>query len=456
MFDRAPAPRPPTPWQADPTLFEAATVEGFAAWHIQPLQGELSDGARAALARFEAQQAALTEADAPAPAAPLPVEPFKPGLPSVVTHFVPDVHVPLGQTLRGSAAVPPPPVVQDEPFAEPALPAQAEPALPAQAESAVAEDSESALSEDEATQPEPLPDAAAEPLQASAGSDATATEPDPSCAVEMVAPPESDTAPAATEADLADDGVLAAQALAELECERAESLAAQAQPVGIDPEEAARREAEQYQIGREDGERAAREAMAQEVNAQRTVLAGVAQELHALLQDPSAFFEPLKRLAMHLAEQITLTQWQSSTQTLEALIRRCLDTLDPIHQGAVILELHPLDQQRLQAAAPALIQGMRLQADESLRMGSVRVYANDTVVEDLIEHRLSAIVRSLHIDASAWQQRSLLLREHSETALQALVLPEAPLPPDAEPPTPVEAPADPQAPSAAEDDDVHP
>jgi len=50
------------------------------------------------------------------------------------------------------------------------------------------------------------------------------------------------------------------------------------------------------------------------------------------------------------------------------------------------------------------------------------------VVEDLIEHRLQAMVRSLSIDAQAWEQRSLLLREPR---------------------------VDTETPSAAEDDDVH-
>ena len=239
---------------------------------------------------------------------------------------------------------------------------------------------------------------------------AVAAEPPTETDIEVEPPaphaPE-DSAVSATEADLADEDVIAADALAEVEQERAESLAAQAQPVGIDPEEVARREAEQYQC---------------------TVLAGVAQELHALLQSPSDLFEPLKRMALHLAEQITLTQWQSSTQTLEVLIQRCLDALDHATHGAVVVELHPLDKARLQQAAPELIRGMRLEANDALRVGSVRLYANDTVVEDLIEHRLQAMVRSLNIDAQAWEQRSLLLREPS---------------------------VDTETPSAAADDDVH-
>ena len=405
MFDRALAQRPPTAWQADPTLFEGATGSDFAAWRIAPLQGELSALSREALARFDAEQAAAAEPDAAA-ATVAPAPPFKPGLPAVVTHFVPDVHVPVGQTLR-----PDPPA--------PTVPEPARDTLAAPEAQALTTEATSPAETTEA--PHPTDPQAPEGGDGLALADAPApeaeadwAEPEPALDGEVERVVAQDAAAEATEADLAGEDVIAAEALAEVERERAESLASQAQPTGIDPDEVARREAEQYQLGRAEGERAAREALEQEVQAQRTVLAAVAQDLHALLQHPREFFEPLKRLAMHVAEQITLTQWQSSTQTLEALIRRCLDTLDHANQGAVVVELHPLDLGRLQQAAPESIRGMRLEANDALRMGSVRLYANDAMVEDLIEHRLSAIVRGLHIDEQAWQQRSLLLREPAD------------------------------------------
>ena len=446
MFDRALAPRPPTAWQADPALFEGASASGFAAWRIAPLQGELSDLSREALARFEADLQADAPEDtssAPATSAEAQALPFKPGLASIVTAFVPDVHVPIGQTRREPAADVPaaPAEPREQAFAREGEDTEHPAAEFEHAAERGVSDSEAPLPQ--ATDTDANPDDGSAPESAALGAatelaqeapsndEAVATDERAELAVEADCPAPSlpeDPAASVTEADLADDDVIAPDALAEVEQERAESLAAQAQPVGIDPEEVARREAEHYQLGREEGERAAREAMEQEVNAQRTVLASVAQDLHALLQNPTEFFEPLKRLALHLAEQITLTQWQSSTQTLEALIQRCLDTLDHATQGAVVVELHPLDKARLQQAAPELIHGMRLDANDALRVGSVRLYANDTVVEDLIEHRLQAIVRSLHIDAQAWEPRSLLLREPN---------------------------ADTETPSAPEDDDVH-
>jgi flagellar biosynthesis/type III secretory pathway protein FliH len=183
---------------------------------------------------------------------------------------------------------------------------------------------------------------------------------------------------------------------------------------GVDPEEVAQREAEKFAEGLaqgiEQGERQAREAMQQEVQAQCTVLANVTQELHALLKDSKAFYEPMKRLAMHLAEQIVKSELKTSTHAIEQLIQHCLNELDHPAQGLVVLELNPEDKARLQAQSPDLIQGMRLEAVQDMQPGSVRLFANDTVIEDLIEHRLDALAESMLADVATWKAKSALAK----------------------------------------------
>ncbi len=161
-------------------------------------------------------------------------------------------------------------------------------------------------------------------------------------------------------------------------------------------------------LGLAEGEQAAREALAQEMAAQRVVFENAAHELQALLQDSAKFFEPLKRLALHIAEQVVMGELQTSTKAIERLVQRCLDELDhPVH-GAVVLELHPDDKTRLQDQAPDFVKGMRLEAVHDMQPGSVRVFANDTVVEDLVENRLAAMARAMHVDEAAWLERSVL------------------------------------------------
>lgn len=226
------------------------------------------------------------------------------------------------------------------------------------------------------------------------------------------------------EAELTEEDVIAPQAMADAEDEMEQAAvdaalqASVTAPVvdGVDPEEVLRREAEQYQLGLAEGERLAREAMAQEIAAQRTVMEGVTQQLHALLQNPQQFFEPLKRLAVHVAEQVALKDMRESTRVIEQVIQRCLDSLDHPAQGMVVIELNPQDKARLLETAPDLIQGMRLEAVETMHPGSARLFANDAIVEDLVEHRLQSLVRGLNLDENAWQAQSRVMRDATEAA----------------------------------------
>lgn len=225
---------------------------------------------------------------------------------------------------------------------------------------------------------------------------------------------------------IADDNAQAPQALAAEIDEVLAQVAVPAEAVtGIDPEEVAQREAAQFAEGLAQGiaqgERQAREAMQQEVAAQCAVLSAVTHDLNALLQDPKKFFEPLKRLALHVAEHVVMKELSTSTDAVERLVQRCLDELDHPAQGAVVVELSPQDKERLQAQGSALVAGMRLDAVPSLKPGSVRLFANDTVVEDLVEHRLEALARSLLVDVQAWQDHSLFAQsdvENSESEVQ--------------------------------------
>jgi flagellar biosynthesis/type III secretory pathway protein FliH len=158
--------------------------------------------------------------------------------------------------------------------------------------------------------------------------------------------------------------------------------------------------------GLKQGELNARQALELEMAAQKAIFETSANELSALINDPKKFFEPLKRLALHIAEQIVVGELKTSTAAIERLVQRCVDELDhPVH-GAVVLEVNPEDKSRLQEHASELIKGMRVEAVSELKPGSVRVFANDSVVEDLVEHRLECLARTLLVDVESWQEKS--------------------------------------------------
>jgi hypothetical protein len=46
-------------------------------------------------------------------------------------------------------------------------------------------------------------------------------------------------------------------------------------------------------------------------------------------------FEPVKRLALHISEQLVLAELTISGQAIERLVQRCLDEIDLHGQSAV-------------------------------------------------------------------------------------------------------------------------
>lgn len=306
------------------------------------------------------------------------------------------------------------------PMAEPAedTPADSDSPTVASAESEAADMANTVDAVDTAHAADtPTADPATTTAHAAQTTDAAQTEDVADAALEPPAPEASLAAdpnePAMAESELTDESTVAPDEMAASVEDVVDDVSLPA-PVlaGMDPEVAAQREADKFAEGLAqglaEGERQARAAMEQEVQAQCTVLANVTQELHALLKDAHAFYEPMKRLSLHLAEQIVKAELQTSTHAIEQLIQRCLDALDQPAQGLVVLELNPQDKARLQAQNPELIRGMRLEAVSDMPAGSVRLFANDAVIEDLITHRLQSLAQSLLVDVSAWQSQSAL------------------------------------------------
>ena len=141
--------------------------------------------------------------------------------------------------------------------------------------------------------------------------------------------------------------------------------------------------------------------------------------LSDLQQSPQSFFEPLKRLSLHLAEQLVLAELQLDGSAIERLVQRCVDDLGQHDESMVTVHLHPSDVERLHSMRErtGLNEGssLRLQADETLLPGSVRASAHDAIVEDLIDERLSTLARGLQIDAPRWIAQTAFSAERIAT-----------------------------------------
>jgi flagellar biosynthesis/type III secretory pathway protein FliH len=168
---------------------------------------------------------------------------------------------------------------------------------------------------------------------------------------------------------------------------------------------------EAHARGLAEGLAQARDEMAQERAREGELLRHLAIELRALSEDPQRFFEPLRRLALHIAEQLVRGELKASGTAIAQIVRQCLAALDP-PATQVVVSLHPEDAAMLEAMAPTFLEGLKLQPESQLSRGSVRLRVQDTALEDLIENRLEALVEPLMLPASRVSE-SVLLRELS-------------------------------------------
>ena len=197
-----------------------------------------------------------------------------------------------------------------------------------------------------------------------------------------------------------------------------------------------------YAEGLAEGQRQVREEWNAEKHKNRTSSESIMIELDAavrrVIDTPDKLYEPLKRLALHLAEQLVLAELTVSPQAIERLVRRSVDELAPQRQAPITVELNPADLAVLQALptastgqTPANAEGAadkpaapqwpwHLQASDDLLPGSVRASASDAVVSDLIENRLEVLARGLLLDShrgmaqSAFQPSRMAARMANE------------------------------------------
>ena len=146
---------------------------------------------------------------------------------------------------------------------------------------------------------------------------------------------------------------------------------------------------------------------------ERELIQRLGMELQSISQDPQRFFEPLKRLSLHLAEQLVRAELKLSGQAIQGLVQSCIAQLEhPV--PPVQVTLNPDDLKQLQAMGEAVTSHLQLEPDANLRPGSVRVRVQDSVVQDLIENRLEPLARRLLPEPEAWMQNSSLVRDRAE------------------------------------------
>ena len=112
-------------------------------------------------------------------------------------------------------------------------------------------------------------------------------------------------------------------------------------------------------------------------------------------ENSSEFFVPLKKLAIHLAEELVRGELNLSAEAIDRLVKAALDDLEAYSEETVIVNLHPMDLEKLQPHWDSEFAHLELRGDPQLSQGSVTVTMGDTAIEDLLENRLQLLAENL-------------------------------------------------------------
>jgi flagellar biosynthesis/type III secretory pathway protein FliH len=170
--------------------------------------------------------------------------------------------------------------------------------------------------------------------------------------------------------------------------------------------EQARAEARElaYNEGLEAGMAQARAELQTQHDTQITQLKTLQAALKKLSFDADAMFEPVKKLTVHLAEQLVRGELAQSPQTISRLVDNSLRELNASGEKAVIVHLNPEDLEAYRPLVAQFSDSMILRPDSLLERGSVRVSLDGSVVEDLMQRRVDGLKKSLNQPAApGWQ-----------------------------------------------------
>jgi flagellar biosynthesis/type III secretory pathway protein FliH len=108
------------------------------------------------------------------------------------------------------------------------------------------------------------------------------------------------------------------------------------------------------------------------------------------------FHDPLKKLAVHIAEQLIRGELTISSRAIERLVNQALEDIENQGPEEIVVTLHPEDLSSLGKTADIIKESIEFRSDSHLSRGSVRVTMGDSAIEDLIERRLQNIVENLY------------------------------------------------------------
>ena len=124
-----------------------------------------------------------------------------------------------------------------------------------------------------------------------------------------------------------------------------------------------------------------------------------AEFMHALQSDVAQrqpLYQPLRDLALALAEHLARVELSQSDAAIDAVINTAINDLDPTDLGQIEIHVSEAWAERLKGQPlQGVADGYPVIADEGLSDGDVRLIVNDAQVEDLIANRIQQITQQM-------------------------------------------------------------
>jgi len=141
-----------------------------------------------------------------------------------------------------------------------------------------------------------------------------------------------------------------------------------------------------YDSGFEDGVKSAKN----EIQKFESELENLLKSIEESAISSNELYEPLKKLAMAIAVQLVRGELSISSLAIERLIKGGLAQLDDPDDRNISIHVSEFDKNQLERFS-VRFNSSQVKVDTQLSKGSVRLSVGDSIIEDLIETRLSEI-----------------------------------------------------------------
>ena len=138
-----------------------------------------------------------------------------------------------------------------------------------------------------------------------------------------------------------------------------------------------------------------------------TRLDTIAQALDNAQEPLSEQLGAFRRLTLHLVETVLRRSLGSGEDFLSPLVERTLEALDERDAGALTVALNPSDYSALGEALGLRFKELKFSEDGEVPLGSVRLHAGATIIDDFIDQRLETLARELLGEQQGWRPERL-------------------------------------------------